>query len=248
MTQDFSAQDIPDSVFSGQSHRMSMGLRPLDMSTWLDARPGHPQIAEKARLLASHRSEVFAQTPDGGAAAATAAGAVSAWVGRPLPGRDHPLVEAASMVRDDLCVLAPVDDQWRMVSAVVCFPSRWRLSDKIGRDVLAIHDPVPRYRQELGAATTKVFASLRGPRWRVNWTILDDPVLFQPKAQGPVTEKSYLRVERQCLVPVEQTIVFSIRTTVVPVAQLPKDKADALFQSVRATPEDLAAYRGWPAQ
>ena len=140
------------------------------------------------------------------------------------------MVDAALLVRDDLCVLARTEGTWRLVAAVVCFPSRWRLADKMGRDVLAIHDPVPGYRSGLGAPTTKVFDALT-PRWRLNWTLLDDPALFQPAAPagghqpGP---DSYLRVERQCLVPVGDVVAFTIRTDVVALADLPNDRAKAV--------------------
>jgi hypothetical protein len=134
---------------------------------------------------------------------------------------------------------------------VVCFPSRWRLADKIGKDVLAIHDPVPRYRSTLGAPTESAFGAIvkQAPRWRVNWTLLDDPELFQPQAPvgrghrpGP---ESFLRVERQCLVPVGQWVVFSIRTTVVAMSALSPDRARAVLSAAQGTPDDLADYRGW---
>ena len=34
---------------------------------------------------------------------------------------------------------------WVMTAGVVCFPTRWRPSEKIGRTMAAIHEPVPRY-------------------------------------------------------------------------------------------------------
>lgn len=238
---------IPDEVFSGKPHRLTMGLRALDLSTWLDADPEHPQRAYRRQLLAGHRDEVYAVLPEGRAPAAAVAGRVAEQVGSVLPGRDDPLLEAAAMVRDDLCVLAHTDGTWRLVAAVVCFPSRWRLADKMGLDVLAIHDPVPHYRSALGKPTTKVFSALT-PRWRVNWTLLDDPELFQPHAPGgghvPGPD-SYLRIERQCLVPVGEAIAFTIRTDVTPVADLPPEAAEAVLQAASATPADLADYRGW---
>ncbi len=126
-----------------------------------------------------------------------------------------------------------------------------RLADKLGRDVTSIHDPVPRYRETLGAATDSAMSAIgrMRPRWRVNWTLLDDPALFQPTAPTGRTHRpgleSFLRVERQCLVPIADVIVFSIRTSVLPVAELDESKASALLASVAGSPDDLAAYRGW---
>lgn len=231
-----------------------MGLRPLDLATWLDADPDDPQMGLRRDLLERRRSEVFGAIADTEAACRLVANAVAGHVGGRLPGQDHPLVEAARLVRDDLCVLQQVADQWRLTAAVVCFPSRWRLADKMGKDVLAIHDPVPRYRTELGEPTRRVLGSAAGrsPRWRVNWTLLDDPALFQPAP--PVSTRhqpgpgSYLRVERQCLVPVDKVLVFSIRTTVIQVSQLPAARARAVLESARTTPHDFAVYRGWTGE
>jgi hypothetical protein len=241
--------DIPEQVFSGAPHRLTMGLRRLDLTTWLDADPDHPQREYRRQLLAARRDEVYAVLPAGRSPAAEVAARVAEHVGRSLPGLDDPLVEAAGLVRDDVCVLTHDDGAWRLVAAVVCFPSRWRLADKMGRDVLDIHGPVPRYGEVLGGPTTKVFDSLT-PRWRVNWTLLDDPELFQPDSPGggqPPSRASFLRVERQCLVPVGEAVAFTIRTDVVAVTDLPADKADAVLAAAAATPAELADYRGWTA-
>jgi dimethylamine monooxygenase subunit A len=242
---------IPPEIFSGAPHRLTMGLRPLDLDTWLDADPDHPQMRVRRELLSERRGEVFAALPDSLAACEQVATRVAAVTSQRLPGVDHPLVEAALQVRDDLCVLEQRDGSWVLTGAVVCFPSRWLLREKLGKDVLSIHDPVPRYRDELGRPTEASFAAIvkQAPRWRMNWTVLDDPVLFQPTAPiGPryvPGRDGYLRVERQCLVPVGESIVFSIRTTVVPVADLDEHQVTALLASITQTPEDLAAYRGW---
>jgi hypothetical protein len=37
-----------------------------------------------------------------------------------------------------------------LAAAVVCSPNRWRLADKIGRDLTAVHGPVPGYAGALG--------------------------------------------------------------------------------------------------
>ena len=243
--------DVPEEVFSGAATKLTMGLRPLDMATWLDADPADPQLAMRQELLADRRDEVFGTLPGSSGARAQVAEAVADHVGAHLPGRDDPLVEAASLVRDDLCVLEQQDGRWLLTAGVVCFPSRWRLADKLGRDVTSIHDPVPRYRETLGAATDSAMSAIgrMRPRWRVNWTLLDDPALFQPTAPTGRTHRpgleSFLRVERQCLVPIADVIVFSIRTSVLPVAELDESKASALLASVAGSPDDLAAYRGW---
>lgn len=242
---------IPDAVFSGSPHRLTMGLRPLSLDTWLDSDPAHPQRKARDQLLAERRDEVYASLDGHQDASAAVAVAVADQLGVQLPPDHPPLVAAAGLVRDDICVLAPVEGRWLLVSAVVCFPSRWRLADKMGRDVLAIHDPVPGYREQLGQPTVTVF-DRPAPRWRLNWTLLEDPELFQPEAPtsraGPPDETWFLRVERQCVVPVAGVIAFTIRTDVVRVADLDAPKRAAILQAAASTPADVAAYRGWTSR
>lgn len=243
--------DIPAEIFAGRPHRVSMGLRPLDLTTWLDRDPDHPQQVQRRQLLRQRRADVFAQLPEGDPAAAEVAQAVATWCGRQLPGTDAPLAEAAALVREDLCVLQRQAGQWRLVAAVVCFPSRWLLADKLGQDVVSIHDPVPGYRTQLGRPTGRVFDAL-SPRWRLNWTLLDDPTLFQPHVAsataGPPGESWFLRVERQCLVPVGQSVAFTIRTDIVALLDLDPAQRAALLRSAASAPAELAAYRGWTSR
>lgn len=244
-------EDLPPEVFAGKPYKVTMGLRALDMSTWLDPDPQDPQLAYRRQLLSERRDEVFGAVADSQRACRLVAAQVARWVGVELPGAEHPLVEAALLVRDDLCVLEDRAGQWQLVAGVVCFPSHWRLADKLGRDVLTIHDPVPGYRQTLGPATVKAFGSIaaHGPRWRVNVTLVKDAELFQPHSSTNDSHRpgpdSYLRVERQCLVPVADVIAFTIRTTVVPVRELTRAQSSAVLASASQTPPELAVYRGW---
>lgn len=245
-------EDIPAEVFAGRPHRLTMGLRPLDMATWLDPDPDDPQRALRAQLLREHRDAVYGLVPGSEAAATAAARAVGVWVGAPLGTDEPPLVAAAQLVRDDLAVLVRRDGGWLLGGAVVCFPSQWVLAEKLGTDVLAVHDPVPRYREQLGKPTVAVLDRLRAdaPRWRVNWTLRADGELFLPTASGKrhvVGQRSWLRVERQTLVrlPEGEVIVFGIRTTVKPLEQLSAPQREAVLASARQTPRDIADYRGW---
>jgi hypothetical protein len=46
----------------------------------------------------------------------------------------HPLDLAGRVVPDDLCLVqADADGVPRLVAASLCFPSRWRLGEKLGR-------------------------------------------------------------------------------------------------------------------
>ncbi|NBR76905.1 MAG: DUF3445 domain-containing protein, partial [Actinobacteria bacterium] len=101
----------------------------------------------------------------------------------------------------------------------VCSPSRWRLAEKIGLDMLAVHKPVALYAEHIGAAvdTTLTRLSPDKPIWRSNWTLEDHPALFQPYSpDGPMVEEPselWIRIERETLrrLPRTRGILFTIR-------------------------------------
>lgn len=170
----------------------------------------------------------------------------------------HPLDLAARLVQEDLCLMQPRDGVYRLAAASVCFPSRWKLSEKIGRPMLEIHVPVPFYGEKIGAATDKFMNSLPAgrPVWRVNWSVHDTPELFQPSAPasglGVITasnagEKLCLRVERQTLRRLSRSndILFTIRTIVQPLAEYENQPAAAaaLAAAIRSLPRETFAYK-----
>ncbi|HVF33180.1 MAG TPA: DUF3445 domain-containing protein [Acidimicrobiales bacterium] len=209
------------------------------------------QLEEKRRLLASAHDTVVVRRAGFAAAEQEVARLVAG------ADRDGALEDAALAVAEDLCVLAPDGSgRWRLVAGVVCFPSRWRPADKLGRSVAEIHDPVPAYAEELAVRVDRFLDALRPGRgaWRRNWFVHDDPALHQPEAApgrpGPtkVPEGLWLRSERQSLhaLPESGAVLFTIRTEQVPliaVAERP-DVAAAMAAALRSWSPDLVAYRG----
>ena len=67
-------------------------------------------------------------------------------LGRPAPDPALPaLMRAALTVPDDLVVMRRTEAGWVLAAAALHFPSAWRLSEKIGRPLHAVHEPVPGY-------------------------------------------------------------------------------------------------------
>jgi hypothetical protein len=171
------------------------------------------------------------------------------------PTGEHPIVEASRLVQEDLCVLVK-SDTWRLRSACVCFPSRWDLATKIGTTLDDIHSPVPLYDQVLARPTSAFFDRLTPERsfWRLNWTLLDSPVLHQPygaraSPRGGLAEW-FFRVERQTLrqLPQTEAIVFTIRTYVASAASLrERDETfvPALLHAMESAPQSVQTYKGW---
>lgn len=166
---------------------------------------------------------------------------------------------AAHLVPEDLCLMqANVDDQLRLCAAALCFPTRWRLGEKLGKPLLGIHAPVPGYAPAVGTATDRVMDSLDAarPLWRHNWSLLDSPVLYQPKRvelPQPITpadlaDRLWMRSERQTLrrLPQSGAVLFTIRIRQCTLAQLCEqpDAAKRLLLQLQTMPPALRVYKG----
>jgi hypothetical protein len=93
---------------------------------------------------------------------------------------------------------------------------------------------------------------------RVNWSLLDDPTLFQPVRLSPaaadagitpdnVGQRVFLRSERQTLsaLPASAAVLFTIHVHVYPLARIAArpDLAAQLAEAVRALPAEIRAYK-----
>lgn len=272
--------NAPDYLpFEAGPYRMTLGLKPLDLAEWIEIDDALAAILrDKRRLLAARHDDVFHAVPESEAAGGEVAdllwdhlprrfptqyarmgatlslAATGELVGRRHPGL-HPLDLAARVVPEDLCLLEERGSEHVLTAASVCFPSRWRLADKIGRSVRDIHGPVPGYDAAIGAPVDRFFDRLDvgRPMWRLNWTLLDHDALFQPnpaEAREVAAERFadgvFLRVERQTLrrLPRSGAILFTIRTYVRPLGALPSTARARLGNALEALPASMRAYRG----
>lgn len=214
--------------FETERYRLRMGLRPLDLSTWIEVDRAFDEQIELKRSLYSRQPPVVATWVD-------APGVVEAATelhrlldahlaeshGRraePLDGWAHPIEAVGLSTQEDWCLLAPVEGELVLGAASVCFPTRWVLSEKIGLSTRAIHGPVPLYDEQLADPVDHFMdrLSVDRPIWRLNWNLCDDGRLHQPYNGGrqmaddadaddePLTvdevgDRVWLRVERQTL-------------------------------------------------
>ncbi len=240
-----------------------MGMRPLNLGTWLQVDElRNDELALKQELLDRSFDVVAATEPAGDAASQELLSEVKSFLAAYHPmlstvtdASEHPIVQASRLVQEDFCVLVR-EDAWRLRAACVCFPSRWDLTTKIGTTMDEIHAPVPGYEAELSTPTNSFFDRLRPERsyWRLNWTLLDHPDLFQPQRVrvAPSGELAdwFFRVERQTLrqLPHTGAIVFTIRTYVTSAASLRSSDGEfmpALLRSLETAPSDMQDYKGW---
>ena len=249
---------LPHAMYDEFRHRL--GTRSLDLSQWLtpDTETA-PTIEMKRKLIEHRRSEVVALYEGGDSAAQEAAELVAQWTGVALThsGIDA-LVDAALMVADDLTVLEPrssgVGSELLFVAGVVCSPSRWKLADKMGKNMMQVHAPVAKYAEHIGQAvdTTLQRLTVDRPLWRSNWTLEDHPALFQPVL--PVTRlvddvsQLWIRIERETLRRLPRTggVLFTIRGFQQPLAEYVArgvEHVEALRALIERLPDDLSRYK-----
>jgi hypothetical protein len=249
------------------------GISPLEPSEWIVVDPDYaPQMAERDRLVAERCEIVTGATHEAGPALAEFRAALLAhlardgrWrVGReaalrpddveiPLGGETLSL--AGRLCQEDFCLLSPGEtpaDEYRLIAGVLCFPSRWTLSEKLGRPLTPIHRPVPGYAEGLAARVNRLFAGLRPerPLMRVNWLVWPTDALHMPQsetAKAPlegVSDRFWLRTERQTLtrLPETRAVVFGIKTTVTPIEYLTAAQRAGLRAALAAKAEAEVGY------
>jgi dimethylamine monooxygenase subunit A len=233
------------------------GTMPMALVDWLLVDDAYaPQMAERGRLLHDRTDDVLATLPDAEGAAEEmleiilpllpARGFVvdGHHVTRPdgvsiAVDRTRPLWTLGHLVQEDLCILQKPEgaDEHVLTAAVLCFPSSWTLSQKLGRAMIRIHAPVAPYDAQMGARVQRMFDMIRPeqPLWRANILRYDNPALFQPRLEFAKKDKRadgpYFRSEKQGLVRLPRTgaVVFSIHTVVVPMTALTDDQRATLL-------------------
>ncbi len=171
----------------------------------------------------------------------------------PLPG-DEPLWEASLWVADDLVIMEDIAGDYCLTAASLCSPSHWRLSDKFGQPMRAIHDPIPGFHETLTPKIDRFFSHLRPshPVVRFNWSLQADFALDQQPGQPvdvDVDTPLYYRTERQSLTRLPETgaIAFTIRVYLHPLETL-CDKGRALpllLEAIDNTSAPLQRYKGF---
>jgi hypothetical protein len=270
--------------FEPGPYRMAMALTTVPECAWFEFDERYAdEMAEKQELLHERHRDVFAALPVSDAARAETLDAVVTnlvanvpqWFVREgnalhnaltgeiwdldAPSCD-PLELAGRLVQEDLCIIQQGDGGPIFTAAVLCFPSRWRLHEKIGKPLAAVHGPVPHYAERLAAPVDRFMARVKPGHIasRLNWSVLDSPAMFQPggkwrqQPDSAITpdnagERLYLRVERQTLrrLPQSGAILFGIRVHSYQMARVITTRADAarLAEAVRALPDTTAHYK-----
>lgn len=246
---------------------LAMGLTRIDPSEWLlpdDART--VELDERAELLATRHDDVYAALDGTEAAAAETLATVLAWerdhapalAGLPVDTSVSPLEAAGRRTQEDLVLMVRHGEQHHLDAAVLCFPSHWRLREKIGASATDIHGPVPHYATELASRVDRFLDRLRPEVIvaRRNWSVHGDDELhapYPPRDPDPVTVDEvatglWLRSERQTLrrLPDSGAVLFTIRVQQAPFAAFAEHPAAAgrLAERLAVQPAELTAMNG----
>jgi len=284
------------SPYDGSSKLFQIGLKQLDLANWIEIDDSFDfQLAEKRRIHAEHGADVFVAE----AGSENAQAEVLALLHSHLPARfperyqvedgnltvaGHPeagwtqkmppLKHASLLVQEDLILMRRGEDGWRLAAGALCFPSSWVLTEKFGKPMSEIHEPVPGFgpRTRNADLIDRMFDRLQvvQPVERFNWSIQSGSSLYHPlsnderidRATGRPTRfpdmksaaGAFIRVERQTLrkLPLTGDILFTIRIHLDPLALLAKrpDRAAlaaSFADQLLALDADQLDYKGMTA-
>ncbi|MBO6825173.1 MAG: DUF3445 domain-containing protein [Sneathiella sp.] len=250
--------------------RFSMGLKPVRNRSWLDTDDHYASdIKLKTELLERYKDAVFAENPHTEAAAedilqivTEELAAAHPHVTPPPCEEGNPLLKAALMVQEDLVLMQQGEGGgYDLTAASVSFPTGWNLSEKIGRPMWEIHNPVPDLNPAIGNSIDKFFQNMKPGKIveRFNWGLYDDDALFQPnwwRDQQPkkpeitletIGEKFFFRIERQTLqrLKTPDSALFTIRIFNTPLGEVVQDLArkETLLRSLSTMPDAMRRYK-----
>ena len=163
-----------------------------------------------------------------------------------------PLLELSRVIAEDLCVLKKIDGAWTLIAGAVLFPSRWKLHEKIGKDIDQIHIPVPGYTAGLQPYMSPTFDKITSDRavWRKNWSLHSTADLHQPESihTKAEPEEYWWRTERQTLTrsSESETLLFTIRNRAEPLSWIMDrpDESRAFAQTLASMSPETVEYKG----
>lgn len=223
----------------------AIGLRPIPAGAWLESGEDRPDRRKDA-LFAQSPGIVWGETPGSREAQGEVLSLVAQATGTdPDLGDRPPLLAAARLVADDLCLMEKRDGAWRLTALSLCAPTFFSVPEVLGKSLAELHGPVPAFGERFLKRVERIFEGLREDvvLERRNWTLVNSP---EPHAPDPAPMRAqiagiaprdagralYTRVERQTLrrLPQAGAALFTIRIWLDPLA------------AVAASPERLAAF------
>ena len=254
---------------------LSMGLRSKRGTDWLGG--SDPlgiaglyarQMAEKHQLMKNQLADIFALRPAGEAAALEAARLIFLMKGQIQDQSGQidaatAFILASGLIPEDILIVVPNisasgGKEWRLQAGLLAFPGHWRLADKMGKTLAAIHAPVPEFHEKLNAHIDRFFANMQigAISWRQNWSVQRDSRLFAPMREAGLEtsltpqeagQQIHIRIETQHFykLPKSDAVIFAIRTSLAPLnfwQKNPKPIA-ALLVQIEKLGSDMLGYK-----
>jgi hypothetical protein len=249
--------------------KFSVGLKEIEMDSWLDKDQGFDSdIEQKIDLSKYHTDEVFVELPESRDAQEEVLHLMqsllrfsgTSWTTRtiwrlPLPS----LMAAGLAVQEDLCIMTRKPEAWILSAGSINFPSFWSPKEKLGKSLDQMHMPVPKWNDKIGKVITQRMDELPvgAPYERFNWTITTETNKFQPcKIRNRKTfadptyikDNFFVRTERQILYKLEKSkdILFTIRTYLNPISFVETDHSlrIGMRDAILSSDADTLEYKG----
>jgi hypothetical protein len=273
-TKTMSAGYIYPPPSDGKPFRLNMGLRSLADVIWLEGGSDlDQQIGERLALAETSREVVYQELPGYRPAIEELVSRIARNLAEfhqdeyavttdsitYLPNNltidltaTDVLLKVAAIIGEDLVVLAREDNEWKIVVGAVLFPSRWKLSEKIGKGMDAVHTPVPGFAEALAPYMTTTFDKITADRpvWRKNWSLHSTADLHQPTSiHAPATPENYWwRTERQTLTRAScgEFLYFTIRNRAEPLSWIKEsaESAELFAQTLESLLPETIEYKG----
>jgi len=251
---------LPDwtRLFPDEDYQFHFGVRSGAPETFFGVTSRNDELLrERRRWLNTQPDQCRVQLPTATPLINETIALARQW--RSLTGNDSPndILELGRVWEPDFVLLRPDENgAFAMVAACVCFPSSWRVTDKIGRPLQAIHEPVPGLNTALGPAIDRYLSHLKpgAAALRSNWGLSRSPELNHhpdrrlPPIEPPLKpEEVFVRIENQALVALPESggILFGIRLEIIPLPDLLQfpTATRGLHRALRTMPEDVARYK-----
>ncbi|EFR04001.1 hypothetical protein MGYG_07005 [Nannizzia gypsea CBS 118893] len=185
-------------------------------------------------------------------------------VGEEFPlenGSIPPLEAAARLAMEDMTILLKNDSGDHYVAATSsAFLIGWSANTRMGSTLNEMHAPVPQWARQIAFSVNKFMARLtpESPMERSSYFVQViqpgerwESILFQPDGllqdhTVPTPDRVLIRRERQTFSRLPETngILFTVKTTVTFLEDLPLAELQLLAKDIESWPEDMAAYKG----
>jgi hypothetical protein len=249
-------------LFADEDYRFRLKLRQARVADYFGS-PDPDVLAERRRTLAESfehhagwvpRSEPLLDAFESLVAAADAAPRAVTPVAR-LRRLGSDLVPDFLLLRRKAAGTPSPSFQLR--AAIVCFPSSWRLADKIGQPLHHIHSLVPGLNTSLAPTIDRFLSALKpgAAVERSNWGLAATPErnmhprLDRPRLLPPADlDRIWLRIEDQLVAPLPGAdgILFAIALRILPLGDVTDDPLlrNRFVRALATMPEPMAAYKG----